>query len=147
VITVNANQPPVLAAIGDRTVTELAALAFTASATDPDAGQTVSYSLDAAPAGTAINASTGAFSWTPTEAQGPILPITIRATDDGTPAMTDFEAITVTVNEVNAAPVVTNPGIRTVDELATLAFTATATDADVPANTLTWSWMAPAGRP
>ena len=47
----------------------------------------VAWSLDAgAPAGAAINAATGAFSWTPTEAQGPgVFPITIRATDNGTP--------------------------------------------------------------
>ena len=47
-------------------------------------------------------------------------------------------AITITVTEVNVAPVlVANLGNQTVNELATLAFTATATDADLPANTLT----------
>ncbi len=149
VITVNANQPPVLAGIGDRTVNELATLAFTASATDPDAGQTVDYSLDAgAPSGATINASTGAFSWTPTEAQGPgTFPATIRATDDGTPSLSDFEAIDITVNEVNVAPVLGAIGSTTMNELATLAFTATATDTDLPAEAISFSLDAgaPAG--
>ena len=149
VITVNGNQPPVLASIGDRTVNELATLAFTGSAADPDAGQTVDYSLDAgAPAGATINTSTGAFSWSPTEAQGPgSFPTTIRATDDGAPALSDFEAIAVTVNEVNAAPVLAAIGNKTVNELATLAFTATATDTDLPANAVAFSLDAgaPAG--
>src|SRR5206468_1435206 len=92
------------------------------------------------PAGATIGASTGAFSWTPTEAQGPgSFPVTIRATDNGSPPLSGTAAITITVNEVNSAPVVTNPGNQTVNELATMAFTATATDSDIPANTITWS--------
>ncbi len=136
------NVAPVLGAIGNRTVAELATLAFTATATDADLpADALAFSLDAgAPAGAAINATTGAFAWTPTEAQGPgSFPITVRVTDDGTPAQNDFEAITVTVTEVNIAPVVTNPGDQTINELATLTFTATATDADTPGNTVTWS--------
>jgi hypothetical protein len=144
------NVAPVLGAIGNKTVNELVALTFTATATDADIpANTLTFSLDAgAPAGATIGAATGAFSWTPTEAQGPgSFPITVRVTDNGSPALNDFEAITVTVNEVNVAPVLGAIGNRTVNELATLAFTATATDADLPANTLTFSLEAgaPAG--
>ena len=40
----------------------------------------------------------GAFSWTPTEAQGPgTFPVTIRVTDNGTPALSGTAAITITV--------------------------------------------------
>src|SRR5436190_7366246 len=142
-ITVNeVNSAPVLAAIGNKTVNELATLAFTATATDSDVpANTLTFSLDAgAPAGATIGASTGAFSWTPTEAQGPAsTPITVRVTDNGSPVLSGAEAITVTVNEVNSAPVVTNPGNKTTNELANLAFTVTATDSDIPANTITWS--------
>jgi hypothetical protein len=52
----------------------------------------------------------------------------------------DTETIQVTVNEVNnSAPVLAPIGNRTVDEQVLLAFTATATDADVPATTRTFS--------
>ena len=106
-ITVNeVNVAPVLAAIGNKTVTEMALLAFTATATDADIpANALAFSLDAgAPAGASITAG-GVFNWTPTEAQGPgTYPITVRVTDDGTPSMSDFETIQVTVNEVNSAP-------------------------------------------
>src|SRR5439155_149949 len=90
--------------------------------------------------GATIGAATGAFSWTPTEAQGPgVYPVTVTATDNGSPVMSGSAAFSITVNEVNSAPVVTNPGNKTTNELANLAFTVTATDSDVPANTITWS--------
>ncbi len=143
------NLPPVLDPIGDKTVDELALLTFTATATDPDAGDVLTFSLDAgAPAGAAINGSTGEFSWTPTEAQGPgVYPITVRVTDDGTPLLSDFETIQVTVNELNVAPVLDAIGNKTVEEGSPLTFTATATDADLPANVLSFSLDAgaPAG--
>ena len=91
-----ANQAPVLATIGNRTATVGQALAFTASATDPNAGQTLTYSLVTPPAGAIINASTGAFSWTPTAAG--TFGFTVRVADNGSPALADEEAITVTVS-------------------------------------------------
>ena len=142
-------QAPILAAIGNKTVNEGVLLSFTATATDADVpANTLTFSLSAgAPAGAAITAG-GNFTWTPTEAQGPgSFPITVIVTDNGTPALNDTEAITVTVNEVNLAPVLAAIGNRTVNEGQLLSFTATATDPDLPANTLTFSLGAgaPAG--
>ncbi len=141
------NNPPTLATIGSKTVKEMTPLTFTASATEPDAGQTLTYSLDAgSPAGASINASTGAFSWTPTEAQGPgSYPITVRVTDNGSPSSNDFETITVTVSEVNTAPVLAAIANQTLNEGQTLNITASATDSDVPANTITYSIEGPSG--
>src|SRR5258707_11836723 len=120
----------------NKTTNELVNLEFTVVATDPNAGQTLTYSLTLgtpAATGATINSATGAFSWTPTEAQGPgVYPVTVTATDNGSPVMSGSASFTITVNEVNSAPVVTNPGNQTVNELATLAFTATATDSDIP---------------
>src|SRR5439155_1528416 len=117
---------------------------FTVTATDSDVpANTIAWSLTLgtpAATGATIGAGTGAFSWTPTEAQGPgTYPVTIVATDNGSPVQSGSAAITITVSEVNSAPVVTNPGNKTTNELANLAFTVTATDSDVPANTITWS--------
>ena len=53
--------------------------------------------------------------------------------------LTDSETITVTVNEINAAPVLAAIGNRTVNEGVTLTFAATASDADLPPNPLTFS--------
>src|SRR5207249_4426581 len=110
------NQAPVLAQIGNKTGTVGTPVTFTATATDGDVpANTLTASLDAgAPAGATINGSTGAFSWTPTEAQGPgNYSITVRVTDNGTPAMSDFETIQVVVNEVNVAPVLAAIGNKT----------------------------------
>ena len=143
-ITVNdINVAPVLGAIGNQTVDELATLTFTATATDADLpADTLTYSLDAASIalGMSIDANTGEFNWTPTEAQGGTAPsVTITVTDNGTGNLIDSETFTITVNDTNTAPVLVAIGNQTVDELATLTFTATATDADLPADTLTFS--------
>ena len=64
-----------------------------------------------------IDPDTGVFRWTPTEAQGPgVFDVTVRVSDSGTPALDDFEAIKVTVGEVNAAPVLNPIGDQSVNE-------------------------------
>ncbi len=102
------NQPPVLAPIGDQSVNEGVELIFTAMATDPDLpGDTLTFSLDpGAPAGASIDATTGVFRWTTTEDDGPgSYPVTVRVADDGSPNLSDFETITITVNEVSGGVV------------------------------------------
>jgi PKD domain-containing protein/putative Ig domain-containing protein len=139
--------PPVLAAIGNKTVSEGSCLTFTATATTAGGGPVV-FTLDpGAPSGASIT-SDGQFSWCPTEAQGPgVYPITVRATETGSPFLSDQETIQVTVNEVNQAPVLAAISNKTVMAGNTLAFAATATDGDLPANTLSFSLDpgAPAG--
>jgi len=114
-ITVNEmNTAPVLAAIGDKAVDEGSLLTFTAVAADSDIPANVlTFSLIDAPSGAAIDPVTGVFTWTPSEEQGPnSYTVTVRVTDDGTPNLYDQETITITVNEVNANPVLdTNTGI------------------------------------
>src|SRR6185503_13086751 len=80
IVVLESNLPPVLAPIGSKSVTEGTLLAFTASATDPNGGQQLSFSLDpGAPVGASINPSTGTFFWVPAEPQGPATNlITIR---------------------------------------------------------------------
>ncbi|MDB6025946.1 MAG: putative Ig domain protein [Verrucomicrobiales bacterium] len=140
-VTGAGNNSPQLGAIGAKTVKEGSLLSFTATGTDPDAGQTLTYSLTGAPAGAAITTG-GAFTWTPTEAQGPgSYPITVRVTDNGTPSSNDFEAITVTVTEVNTAPVLGVIADQVANEQQTFTFTPSPTDADLPANTFTYALL------
>ena len=141
------NQAPVVTAIADQTVDELATLTFTATATDADLpANSFTFSLDGAPAAATITAA-GAFSWTPAEAEGPgVYTFKVVATDNGTPALAGETTVKVTVNEVNQAPVLAAIGNKTVDEETQLTFTASATDPDLPANTLTFALVgAPAG--
>src|SRR6185369_12716916 len=97
------------------------------------------------PAGATIDGSTGAFSWTPADAQGPgSYPFTVRVTDGV--AQTDAP-ITLTVVDTNTPPSIANvPASATIPELSAYTFTATASDTDVPAQTLTFSLIsAPPG--
>jgi hypothetical protein len=70
--------------------------------------------------------------------------VTVRVTDSVNG--TDAETIQIAVNEVNIAPVLAALSDRTATVGQQLAFTATATDADLPAQTLTFSLVSgPAG--
>src|SRR5207249_10026419 len=86
-----------------------------------------------------LNPSSGLFSWTPTEAQGPSTnTVTVRVTDNGVPPLSDTRNFTIVVNEVNTPPVLAGLSNRTINEGSTITFTNSATDADVPENLLTY---------
>ncbi|QNF32389.1 choice-of-anchor D domain-containing protein [Adhaeribacter swui] len=145
--TTPVNQAPVLATIGNKTTTVNQTISFTASATDADANQIKAYSLVNAPTGAVINASTGMFTWTPTQAG--TYTFTVVVTDNGSPALSDEELITITVNgqtpELNVAPVLAVIGNKTGTVNQAITFTASATDAN-PNQTLAYSLVnAPSG--
>ncbi len=142
VTVTSVNDAPVLALIGPKTVDEETTLAITATASDID-GDSLVFSLVGAPTGAAITAG-GVFSWTPTETQGPGDYTFDVVVSDG--LLSDAETITVTVDEVNVAPVLALIGDQTVAEGSTLSFTTSASDHDLPANGLVFSLIgAPAG--
>lgn len=123
----------------DQTIDEEVAFVFDASGTDVDNDDnTLTYSLDATSIsnGMSIDASTGSLSWTPTEEQDGTYSVTVTANDG---SLDGSITIAVTVNEVNLAPVLAAIGDQVGAEKSELTFTATATDADLPANTLQYS--------
>jgi hypothetical protein len=124
-ITVNViNDPPVLTSIGNKSVDEETLLSFTTTASDHDIPvQTLTFSLVGEPEGASIDPGTGAFTWTPSEAQGLDTYTFNVCISDG--ALDDCETIEVTVNEVNVAPVLDPIGDKSVDEETLLSFTAT----------------------
>ena len=128
---------PVLTAIGPQSVNELEALApVQLSASDAD-GDGLTFSLSGAPAGLTINGS-NQIEWTPTEEQGPgVFNVLVTVTD--ATGLSDSELVTFTVGEVNVAPVLDAIGNQMVNEGEVLTFTATASDADIPANSLSFS--------
>ncbi|MBI4659045.1 MAG: putative Ig domain-containing protein, partial [Verrucomicrobia bacterium] len=84
------NNAPQLSTIPNQTVTEGSTLNIPVIATDPDLPRdTLAFSLEAgAPTGASIEAGTGVFSWTPSEAQGPgTATITVRVSDNGIPQL------------------------------------------------------------
>lgn len=139
------NAKPALDPIEDLALDEEATVTLTAKATDPNTPLT--YKLSSAPTGATIDAQTGAFSWKPTEAQGPAThSVTIQVTDSGIPPLSAFETFQITVNEVNQAPVLPDFGSPLVEEGQTLNLAGGAVDVDVPANQLSYALdVAPAG--
>ncbi len=142
------NLPPVIDPIASKTVAEGTTLTIPVSAHDDDLTDMLTFSLDpGAPDGAAIDSTTGVFAWTPSEAQGPgTYAVTVRVTDSGSPSQSVTTSFTVRVDEVNSPPVLAPIGDRSIDEGSLLTFTASATDADLPLNLLSFSLLgAPAG--
>jgi len=136
------NSAPVLAPIAAQyIITELSTLAVTIRASDADVPvNTLTLSLVSAPAGMSLDSNTGVLTWTPTEAQGPSTnTIRVKVSDDGSPSLSATNSFTIVVTEVNSAPVAGPVADQRIAELSTLMVTIPATDADIPANRLTFS--------
>src|SRR5205823_6632719 len=103
----------------------------------------LTYSLVAPPAHAAIDTN-GIITFSPDESQGPgVYAITTIVTDNGSPNLSNTNSFTVTVNEVNGAPILPATTNYTISELTILTVTNTASDPDIPANALTYSLVAP----
>ena len=99
------NTPPVLAAIGNRTVNAGQIVAFTASATDTDSPpQTLTFTLLAGATNATLNSGSGAFSWRPLVTQANTTnTFTLQVADNGSPSLSATQSFTVTVNALMAA--------------------------------------------
>jgi hypothetical protein len=147
VITVDTNTAPTITSAATGSVAENAAIStvvYTATATDVDAGQTLSYSLTGTDAGSFdIDASTGVVTLKASanyEAKASYS-FNVVATDNGTGSLTDTKAVTVNVTNVNEAPNITSGSTGSVAEnaaISTVVYTATATDVDA-GQTLSYS--------
>ncbi len=135
-----ANAAPFLAAQSDRTIAELTSLVVTNTATDPSAPSgSLNYSLLNPPAGASIDTN-GVITWTPSEAQGPSTnTITTVATDSGAPPLSATNSFKVVVNEINVPPALPVQTNRTIVALTPLTVTNSASDADIPVNTISYA--------
>lgn len=99
------NSEPTLTSPGNQTVPEGSILSFTLSASDPDAGDSLTYSMGGhrdvlgASDNMSLNNSTGAFSWTPVDNYTDYT-VTFRVTDSGGL----YDEKTVTISSTNVAP-------------------------------------------
>ncbi|MEQ1740157.1 MAG: putative Ig domain-containing protein [Methyloglobulus sp.] len=99
------NDAPSITSTPVLTATEDAPYTDAVTATDVDAGQSLSYSLVTAPAGMTINATSGAISWTPTNAQVGDNNVTVKVTDSSSAAnISATQDFIVAVTNANDAP-------------------------------------------
>ncbi len=118
------NNAPVLQAIDNTSVDENSSLSFSVSATDAD-GDTITYTATGLPSGATFANQT--FSWTPGYTQAGTYQVTFVASDG---QAQDSETITITVSNINRAPVLTSIGDKSVNENALLSFSVSAADED-----------------
>ena len=141
----NLNEPPTITSAAAVSVAENQTAATTVTATDPDAGATLSFSITggADAALFAINSTTGVLTFnsapnfeTPADAgANNVYDVTVQVSD-GT--LTATQAIAVSVTNVNEPPTITSAAAVSVAENQTAATTVTATDPDAGA-TLSFS--------
>lgn len=136
------NSRPTIDAIADATIAEGERLSFTVQASDPDLpDQQLTYLLGpGAASNVSLNSTTGAFSWTPSELQGPgVYPITVIVRDNGSPRLRVEESFVVTVTESNQAPTLGGIADTTLTlEDPTIEFFAPGADDDRPVQSLTY---------
>jgi hypothetical protein len=96
---INVNDPPTIISTPVTTGTEGTPYTYDVDASDPDAGDTLTFSLDAAPSGMTINASSGLIQWTPTSGDHPV---TVKVEDSGGPQLSATQSFTVTVAPLSA---------------------------------------------
>ncbi len=128
----NANQAPVLGAIGNQAVNEGTNLMVNVSASDPD-GDGLSLAASNLPTGATFNDAgngTGTLAWTPGYNQAGNFTVTVTATDDGSPMLSDAETFMISVGDVNRPPVLAAIGNQAVNEGEALNLDLSASDPD-----------------
>jgi hypothetical protein len=92
------NHPPVISGLSNRVMVLGETLSFAVSASDIDAGQSLTYALESNLAGNASLTGGGVFTWTPNASQAPSTnSFTVRVTDNGTPPASATNTFVVTV--------------------------------------------------
>lgn len=139
------NSPPVITNV-DPNITlgmEGLPLAFNLAATDPE-GDKLTYSAAPLPPGASIDKDSGLFIWTPGYDQAGEYEIIFQVADDGVPSAVAFKPVTLSIGNINRAPVLTATWPQTVDPGELISFTINVVDPDDDAFAMSVSGL-PAG--
>ncbi|AZR72907.1 hypothetical protein BBF96_05585 [Anoxybacter fermentans] len=125
ITVINVNRPPEFDLLEDKTVNENERLTFSIAATDPD-GEELTYNVSG-DLKDKVDLGNLTFDWTPTYDDAGSYTLTVNVSD----GQIDIEkTITITVNNVDRAPILQPIGDKTINETETLSFTISATDPD-----------------
>jgi len=92
------NHPPEITSSPVTSATKDEPYSYDVNATDPDDGDTLTYSLTTKPTGMAINSSTGVITWTPTSTGD--YNVIVKVADNGSPVLSDTQSFTITVADL-----------------------------------------------
>ncbi|MBI3801634.1 MAG: VCBS repeat-containing protein, partial [Deltaproteobacteria bacterium] len=96
------NHPPSITSVPVVTAAEAQVYSYDVEASDPDAGDTLTFSLTVAPFGMSINPATGVMQWTPVVEQAGEQAVTVQVRDTG--GLFSRQSFTVGVAEANREP-------------------------------------------
>lgn len=121
---------PTLDPVADQTIPEEEPFQLQITATNPEGPDSdLRYRLETPPDGATIDEMTGLITWTPTEAQGPgSFPMTVTAFNSTRPDAATSQQFTITVTEVNTAPLIDPIDDMTINEGELFTTTATASN-------------------
>ena len=139
------NARPTLNSVATQTVNELTLLTVTNTATDPNRpARTLIFSLVSGPGGMTINSNSGVIAWTPQQTNSPSTnTVVVSVANNGTPPLSATNSFTVIVKEVNVAPSLPVISQETVNDLALLTVTNTATETNIHSITLGYGLISP----
>lgn len=126
IIVNDVNRAPVLDVIGAQSIDENSTLEIIVNASDDD-NDVLYYDAINVPSGATFDNVTRTFSWNTNFSNSGSYNVNFSVTDQED---VDYEIVTITVNNVNRAPVLDAIGSQLVDENESLSFNVSATDLD-----------------
>lgn len=133
----NVNDPPQITGTPGTSATEDQLYTFAPGVSDPDPGDTHTWTLKTGPTGATIDKNTGRLAWTPGDADaGKTVTFTIEVCDKQGSCVT--KTWTVAVTNVNDPPVITSTPPSVAIEKQTLSYKPTVQDPD-PGESHTWT--------
>lgn len=123
------NRPPVFTSAPITTATEGQLYSYDVEASDPDARDSVSFSLAVAPTGMTIDAISGLINWTPVNAQVGQQVVTVQASDRQ--SAFSSQTFVIGVANVNQAPTITSTPETAATENVAYQYTVQAIDPDL----------------
>ncbi len=122
------NQPPVFSITSLPDATEDQAYSFTVTATDPNASDTLTFSIIAAPAALNIDPQTGLIQWLPVNGNVGSNNVTLRVSDAA--GLFAEQTFTITVANVNDEPLINSEPVLSADEGVLYSYQVTVVDVD-----------------
>jgi len=136
--TPSINRPPTIISTPNTTAFVDVPYIYDVSATDPDVGDILTYSLTgSSPGGMTIDPTTGVINWIPTDNQIGNNDVTVEVSDNGSPVGSDSQSFTVTVSyagSINGTVISDAGGPAVEGSTVTVVDTTLSTTTDVEGN-------------
>ncbi|MBI1766667.1 MAG: tandem-95 repeat protein, partial [Acidobacteria bacterium] len=129
IIVTSVNDAPTITVPGPQSVITGQPVSFTVTAADVDANDTLTLTATNTPAGstfTQTNATTGQFTWTPTEAQAGSFTVTFAVRDNGLPMLSATNTVTIVVSPQTTNITIDAPSQLNATENQQVSFTVSA---------------------